>query len=375
MNGTATGSTTQTRIGTPTLNGSGSNLASVIGGVGSNIASQLGDPASSSGTTLISNIGGSTTSVQAALNALSTILVNSTSFSSSLTTLATTQSTNLDNGLSSLPNSGTFATIGTVAASDGSGGVNIVISSGLSGADGTYNLSAVTITGAITNGSTFTLTKGGNNLVLTNRSGTTISTQAQAISYLASMYPSSSQIATGISDKISNGLNKLVGGSTTSVRARIAAVDRGLLATPTGVLATDLATVAGLVVTSPSGVVQTDIQTINSLLNGTASGSTIQVRIGSPTVNGSGSSLATVIGGSGSDIATLLGDPVSGTTGLSSRIKNNGTVSNVSFNCAPFNNAATLYDQLTAFLALVDTGTTIPAGSYSSLADVINAMT
>ncbi len=58
--------TTIARIGSPLLGGSASSLAAVIGGTGTNLAAQLGDPGT--GNTLIGNIGGSTTSVQAALS-------------------------------------------------------------------------------------------------------------------------------------------------------------------------------------------------------------------------------------------------------------------------------------------------------------------
>ncbi len=264
------------RIGNPTQGSSASNLAAIIGGTSTDLATQVGDPGADK--TIISNIGGSTTNIQEALNALATILLNNTSFSSSLYTQASSMSTTLDNGLNSLPNGNTSATIGSAAASDGSGGVNITMS-GLGSANGTYNLPAATITGNIANGSTFTLTNGSNNIVLYNRSGATINTQAKALSYLSSMYPATSQIATGVSDKISNGLNKMLGGSATSIRARIAAIDAILLTNPTGVIATDLATARALLVTSLGATFQADVEALNSLLNGTASGSTTQARI------------------------------------------------------------------------------------------------
>ena len=44
LNGASSGSTTQSRVGIPTVNNIGSNLSAIIGGPGSNLASQLGDP-------------------------------------------------------------------------------------------------------------------------------------------------------------------------------------------------------------------------------------------------------------------------------------------------------------------------------------------
>lgn len=379
VDGNATGSTLQDRLGAPTLGGSSSNLAAVLGGTSTTIADRLGDPGSSK--TIIGNIGGSTTSVQAALNDLATTLVSNTNFSSSLYANLTTQSTSLDSGLSSLPSSSTYATIGTAAASDGSSGVDIVINGGLGGANGTYNLPAATITNSIGSGGTFTLTNGSDNLVLVNRSGGSISTQAQAISYLASMYPVASKIATGMSDKITNGLNTMLGGSASSVRAKIASIDAGLLNTPTGVVSTDFATLNAKIVTIPGSTAEDNVSTINALLDGTSTGSTIQARIGSPTVNGSGSNLFSVVGGSASSLADRLGDPVTGTVGLASVIRNNGaslgTVNG--FDCSSFDNATAIYDQINAFLSILsqNVGSSqiiIPNGTYTNLRSVLAAL-
>ncbi len=279
LNGVPTGSTVQARIGSPILGGNASNLAAVIGGTSTNLATQLGDPGD--GNTILSNIGGSTTSVQAALDALSTTLSGNPQFSSTLNARATTVSASLDNGLGSLPGVGTYATIGTAAASDGSGGVNIVISGGLVSANGTYNLLAATITGNIENGASFTLSDvidSGNSLVLVNRSGATISTQAQALSYLRSMYPATSKIAAGISDKISS-VNTMLGGTGTSAHVRIAAVDRSLLISPTGVVAADLNAARDCFMKSRSATLEEDARALNHLLNGTTTGSTVQDRI------------------------------------------------------------------------------------------------
>jgi hypothetical protein len=320
------------------------------------------------------------------LNTLSTALVGNTNFAQPLEAQVTTLSNTLDNSVSSLPNGGTYATIGTPAADDGGGGVNIVISAGLGGANGAYNLSAGTIAGGIANGSTFTLTNGGNDIVLYNRSGATLNTQAAAIRYLASMYPVGSQMAAGVSDKITNGINRLIGGVASSARARLAAVDASILNNPTGGVATDLQT-ANALFGGAGSTTQARIEALNSLLDGVAAGSTTQARIGEPTVNGVSSNVSAVIGGAGASVAERLGDPVTVVTGLASLIKastamnGNNIFSDAAV--AELTGATALYNQMQAFLALLNPAnwanaghTTITfdlsGGAPASLADLVN---
>ncbi|MCE3230689.1 MAG: hypothetical protein K0R52_617 [Alphaproteobacteria bacterium] len=320
------------------------------------------------------------------LNTLSTALVGNTNFAQPLEAQVTTLSNTLDNSVSSLPNGGTYATIGTPAADDGGGGVNIVISAGLGGANGAYNLSAGTIAGGIANGSTFTLTNGGNDIVLYNRSGATLNTQAAAIRYLASMYPVGSQMAAGVSDKITNGINRLIGGVASSARARLAAVDASILNNPTGVVATDLQT-ANALFGGAGSTTQARIEALNSLLDGVAAGSTTQARIGEPTVNGVSSNVSAVIGGAGASVAERLGDPVTAVTGLASLItastamNGNNIFSDAAV--AELTGATALYNQMQAFLALLNPAnwanaghTTITfdlsGGAPASIADFVN---
>jgi hypothetical protein len=279
LNGVGSGSNLQNRIGNPVLGGISSNLATIIGGSASDIANQLGDPGDSK--SLINNIDGSNSSIQEALNSLSTLLFNNSNFGSSLSTQVNSLSTTVDNGLNSLPNNANYAVIGTVATSDGSGGVNLFITSGLGLAgNANYNLSGSTITNGLSNGGSFTLTNGSYGLVLNNRSGSTLTTQIQVLNYLTTMYPTGSRIAVGLSDKILGGVNSMLGGSGSSTRVRIAKINAVLLQTPTGILATDLITARFLLVDSPSATLQTDIEIVNSMINGNTTGSTLQARIG-----------------------------------------------------------------------------------------------
>ena len=331
------------------------NVKSLIGGNMSDLdlVARIGNPGDSK--TIIGNIGGSASNVQDSLNSVSTVLFGNSNFNSSLLSQTTAVSTAIDNGLNSLPGSAIFATVSAIN-DDGSGGVDLTIVSGLGSANGTYNLSAAAIADGITNGNLLTLTNGGNNLVLANRSGSTINSQSQALTYLSSMYPINSQISAALSDKIVNGLNRMLGATGSSTRARISAIDTTILQSPTGVVTTDLLTARALLVASPGSNLQEDSQTLNTLLNGAASGSTVQARIGTPQVNATNTNLASVIGSSSgdADLAMMLGDPVIADTGLSALIKASTTTNTNSIwtDVSGFQNATTIYDQLNAFLAL-----------------------
>jgi hypothetical protein len=103
-------------------------------------------------------------------------------------------------------------------------------------------------------------------------------------------------------------LSSTLGGSG-SVTARTGAIHDAILTTPGSTVSTDLATARNLMVSSTGVTMQADLSSLAQLLNGTSNGSTLEARIGSPTVNGNQASLATVIGTTGSDLATQLGDP------------------------------------------------------------------
>lgn len=377
---------TEGLIGVPQLNATPSTLSAVIGGAPLDgtvtVGSLLGDPGA--GKTIVGNIGGSTTSVQAGLNDLSTLVAGNTTFATSLVAQVTTLSTTVDNSVSSLPGSASSATIGTSPVGDGSGGVNLGIT-GLGAADGTYNLSAAAIAsgGGIANGATFTLTNGANNIVLYNRSGSVISTAGQAIKYLATMYPVNSRMATGLAAKISNGLNVQIGGAASNIRAKVAAVDAAILVSPTGVVKDDLNTIASKLVSVPNSILETDIRDVNTIINGIPGSSTIQDRLGAPTINGVASNLSAVIGGAGGTIVSRLGDPVTGTSGLAGLIRNNGAaVGPVNgFDAAAFDNAQDINAQITAFLAVLSQSNglggnfiQVPKGTFTSLRDFLAAL-
>jgi len=166
------------------------------------------------------------------------------------------------------------------------------------------------------------------------------------------MYPVNSKIATSVADKISS-LGTMIGGSESCLRVKIAALTASFLKIPTGIARTDFSNARSRFVVSPAATLEDDAQTLNTLLDGTASGSAVQARIGNPTVNSTSSNLTAVIGGEG-DIASCLGDPMLGDTGLSALI----TASNASNDHGIFNdlssmqNATNISDQLSAFLAL-----------------------
>ena len=363
VTGTST-SDLYTKLGTPAQ----TDLVTTIGGTnGSSISNRLGDPGT--GHSLIGNIRLGGAVLQTEINTINTILGGTGTTNARATTILN----------SILPSSHTNVTAD----------INTVDAALLTTPTGNLQTDLTSARGQLvsslgaTNGSVFSLTNGGDSIVLYNRRGGTINTQNQAINYLASMYPIGSQISMAVSDKINNGISRLVGGSASSVRAKIAAVNASLLTMSTGVLATDLVITRSLLVNTPGATFQDDVQSINSLLNGTSSGSTSEARIGSPTVNDSASSVSGVIGGGGSDIASQLGDPVTGTTGLAALIKNNGaalgTVSGI--DCSAFDNGGDYYSQLNEFLNIINafssnstTQVQIPKGNYTCLLDLLAVM-
>ena len=205
------------------------NIENLLGGSSSDIISRIGAPSLGS---VVADVGGSsTTSVESALNALSMQLFNNTITGASLSSQASSLTTALDNTLNSLPNGGTYATVSVAATSDGSGGVNITINAGLGSGNGTYNLSSASISGVIVNGGSFTLSYSSYSIVLYNKLGASIATQAAAISYLRSMYPVGAKIAVSTADKVT-GLNTMIGGTGTSTKARLGIIGSTLINTP-----------------------------------------------------------------------------------------------------------------------------------------------
>ena len=262
------------RIGTPMINGAGSDLVTLLGattGPNATISSMLGDPGNS---TIVGNIGGSSASVQGALNAVTTKIVGNTNFATSIYNQIVNLNSSIDNSLASLPNGSTYVTVVAGPTSDGNGGVNMTFS-GIGGSK-TYNLSNVV--NAIANGATMTFVNGGDNLVLYNRRGSSINNVYQAVNYLNSMYPVGSKISTSLTDT-TNGILTMIGGSASSAKTRIAAVDAQILSVPTGVLLTDLNTVRSMLVVVPGATMQNDVDTLNYAINGNPPGEITQARL------------------------------------------------------------------------------------------------
>lgn len=314
-------------------------------------------------------VSGSTT--QSRIDNLSDKLVGNHNYAHCLSTQITSMQANLDNGFSSLPSSLDSVTISSITT-DNSGGINITLSNA-GNASGTYNLSNTTL--SIANNTTFNFIKDGYTLSLINRSNSVINNQTLALIYLNSMYPTGSKISTTLSDTISS-LEIMIGGSASSLRAKIASVDRTLLSAPTGVVSTDLATARGLLTETPGASMESDIQTINAFLNGQLTGlSTTAALVGVPQSNEAPSNFFSIIGGTGASVADLLGDPITGTGGISNLIKASNASNSHSININAFTTATSLYDQLNAFLGLFQPGVTITLNaSPSSLADIVNAM-
>jgi hypothetical protein len=161
-------------------------------------------------------------------------------------------------------------------------------------------------------------------------------------------------------------LNSTLGGSG-SATARTSAIQGAILTTPGSTVSGDLATARNFAVSSPGVTLQADLSALGQLLNGTGSGSTLQARIGTPTVNGTQSDLATVIGTSGSNLAEQLGDPGSSFANVSSMI---GTSDAASLADALLGGANTTspYDKIvgaTGILRSID-GTTTDSGNIAA---------
>lgn len=118
-------------------------------------------------------------------------------------------------------------------------------------------------------------------------------------------------------------------GSTGTLADRVNSLLDNVLITPTGTLSTDLSTLRGLLVTTPASTAQSDIQTIATKLNGTASGGTIEGRIGSATLNTVASNISAVLGNTGTSLAQQLGDPGADYTNISSYLDSSGSSNSI----------------------------------------------
>lgn len=355
LNGTGTGSTIQGRIGAPTVNATASNLATLVGGTGT-LAARIGDPGANFAS-ISSMIGGSATTVATKLGNSGTatladqIASSPVSVQSAITTVS---------GKLLTPSSVITTPSGTLAGDIDSLQTLITASpSATVEADLSDLYSAVT-----------------GNTNHTSAIRTTILTARSAVR----------SDSTNLNSAITSTLTA-IGGPQASVYLRIIGLDNLILTTPTGVARTDFATLRNLLVATTGVTAEADVQSLNTLLDGSGSGSTTEDRIGSPTVNSSSSSLASMLGGSGS-IADRIGDPLTGTTGLAGLIRRGlldvGVVND--FDATAYDAATNVNDQITKFLAvLTQSGSgsgafastneiRIPAGEYTTLSDVLKAI-
>jgi hypothetical protein len=306
------------------------------------------------------------------IHTIAMLLVGNTNFAQSIFTMMDSLKTSMENNVSSLPTETSSLTVQAPASADSSGGVNITLSGNI------YNISAPI---HITDGAPFSLTNGSNTLTLYNRSGSTINNLEKLINYLNSLHPVGSKISTNLSDIISTSKAQ-VGGTASSLTSRLSTIDRRILTTPTGVITTDLQTARNLLTDTPEATLEADIQSLNALLDGNASGSTLQARIGTPITNGASSSLVEMIrGDKATSVADALGDPMLGGSGLSALIKgaDGSAVSNPNnlpdLDPTGFDGATNFKDQLTQFLNIFNSGSyVIPQGNYSSLKELLNAL-
>jgi hypothetical protein len=385
------GATLQDDIGTPQFNNDNVSLSQIIGGIESNIASLLGDPVSGSkgiaglinaqaitkedavnvqyATTLteqlseiIAYLNGKTITFPATagtfadlINGNSGTAKEASNISATAANTPTFEQTDtgtiyqkLDNSLKSLPENSTDATITSPATVSGNS-ISITF-----GSMGTYTCTDTSADKDAPD-NLITFTNSSNNIVLKNVSGIDLMDRDEICSYLKCMYPSGSIISFNNSDVITSIMN-MVGGSSPSMKARIAAFDRQILLSPTGIVYNDLFTARKLLFATP--------------------GITLEHDIGVPLVNGSASNIASILGGSGT-IADLIGNPGNGTGGLAALIGAASLNSNMSLGSSNYllssiKGATNIYDQLNNMIALF-AGKSIQFPSVaSSFAALIN---
>lgn len=375
---------------------------------------------------IISDIDSNATNVKSGLDNISNLIFGNSNYSTPLYNQTVALSNDIDNSVISLPNGSTYATVGDIYSNDT--GVNITITSGLGSSNGIYT---TTITNnPVSNGSSITftnrsITNGNNQIVLKNLSSSVINGDINLLKYLKSMYPVNSKLSLNVNDKMKSIKTMLGTTGTTfiSILSSISTIDKFLLVNPTGVLLTDLNSARGKLILSnnstleeditdikdkilqtstgnpletdiitlnqeilntPSGVLETDLTIARSKLV-TQPGITLETDIDIISNILSGSSVTT-----GNSIESIIGDPISGTTGLSSLIKNNTLASNnitvfTGVSVSDFNTASNLHDQLSQFIQLFNSSnwnnsnhksiTFTFTSSPTSLTDIINAAT
>lgn len=346
-----------------TLEDSIGAVNTAIGGTGTTTKEQI--------TSIIGKIKTGSSDVQAALNVVSNKLVGNSNFSKSLDTIVNTMNTSLDGSVLSLPGGATYITVNNFTKETNA----IILTSG----DRTYT---TVFSNQIGVGGEIIFIDEGNSLSLKN-TGAVINTADQLLTYLKSMYPTTSKISLNLTDSI--GSIKAMINNSKDIKPAISELIRSVSKNPTGGLFNDLNTARQGLVDSPDANLETDIENIKTKLGGIGAVSSM---IGSPMNNNSTSSIRSIIGGDANEsIAYNLGDPRSG-GGVFGKINAvSVNTSNTIFRGAKLNefkNAADLNDQLDKFIALFNNGNwttsghtritfNFGSGAPASLADIINA--
>ena len=323
LNGTATGSDVQSRIGSPVVNGVSSNLATVIGTGGADLAAQLGDPG---GQPDIASMIGSTGAAS-----LTDALGNTGSGNSSINALLGGSATNSLRG-NIVGTSGILASIDGTTTDSGNITAKLAAQTG-DVQDGASQLSTAINTVHSALGADSSLTSDA------DLYGILTAPQTGGTSGLIA------KISGSNSGTLLGGINSVAGQLDGSV-----AVSGSVGNSLAGILAGQIGTVDGTATQLSAAIAD-----VGSLIGGTGP---LSDQIGSPTINGNPSNLATVIGGSGSSIATQLGDPVTANGGLSALINAPGASNpNNVFSTDALTtlvSATSLTGQTTAFLSLMN---------------------
>jgi hypothetical protein len=364
---------------------------------------------------IISDIDSNATNVKSGLDNISNLIFGNSNYSTPLYNQTVAISNDIDNSVISLPNGSTYVTVGNIYSDNT--GVNITITSGLGSSNGIYNNPANI---PINKDSSITFTNGNNKIVLKNLSSSIINENINLLKYLKSMYPVDSKLSLNVNDKMTS-IKTMLGTTGTTFISSISTIDKFLLVNPTGVLLTDLNSARGKLILSNNSTLEEDITDIKDKILQTSTGNPLETDIitlnqeilntpsgvletdltiaRSKLVIQPGITLETdidiisnILSGSivttGNSIESIIGDPISGTTGLSSLIKNNTLASNINTvftGVSDFNNASNLHDQLSQFIQLFNslnwnnsnhTSITFTfTSSPTSLTDIINAAT
>lgn len=344
---------------------SSGTLLSSVGISNTDLFNKLGttDSLHSTLDTIMLHMGGSS-NLTSRLDVLNLKLYNSTNWTLSLTTKLDNVFDGFDNSTNQIAAS--YYTVSLVTYADDQ--TTIVTNGG----NFVFNFDNIKSYGNIASGALMQSSAGG--MYLYNRSGTTINSRAELHRYLRTMYPQNSVISKTLYGALTTTKEQIGGSVVSSVRARLAVLDSSILNLPSGVLATDLGMLSNRISSDSVTILETKLNSVMTKIKGSDTGVLADV-IGTPYVSTITSNILSVIGtSSATSIADALGDPVFGTAGLSSLIRNGSDATNT-IDVSSFNSEQSLHGQITAFLALMNAGRTIPAGTYSSLADILTAMT